>query len=238
MTRARSLVTLIVLVVAVSSALAATASAEQRAWSCGKGTGFTDAHCLNLGSGPFGLIEIPSGTETTITATNVKTASETTAATASVLSATVSGVATELECTGVTGTGALTNASGSVSGTGRLTYSGCVVLKPAGKGCKVTSGTINSEELRATTVGQSANKLKFEQIGPRFANVDFEGCSIAALNTTHAIVGSLVANTNGATVTSTKTEIEAQNTLRFSGGRAGLGGAITISDSAGGVVLK
>jgi hypothetical protein len=228
------------LALAIAAFAAANASAEQRAWTCGSGIGFADAHCLipNTVSGPFAEIEIPPSVATAISATNAKTASETTASTPSQLSGTLAGVATELECTGVSGTGSLTNAASSVTGTGKLTYTGCVVLKPAGKGCKVTGGTVKTEELKATTVGQAANKLKFEMVGTKFANVEIKECSTTALNNTFPVTGSLIANTNGATTTTAKAEIETQNTLKFGGNKAGLGGAITISDSAGGVVLK
>jgi hypothetical protein len=222
----------------ISWSLAATAAAEQRAYTCGTGTTFADAHCLRPGSGPFGLVEIPNSTPTSFALSSSKTASETTAGTPSQLSGTAAGVAVEIECSSVSGTGSLTNAASSVSGTGRLTYTGCVTLKPAGKGCKVSGGTINTEELKLTTIGQAANKLKIEQLGTRLANIKIEECSTTALNNTFPTTGSLVVSTNGATVASSKVEIETQNTLKFAGSKAGIGGALTVSDTGGSVVLK
>jgi hypothetical protein len=219
----------------------ANASAEQKAWACvaSEEGEYTDAHCTKTAPGKLLYkLELVTVSGDAISATNAKTASETTASTPSQLSGTLAGVATELECTGVSGTGSLTNAASSVTGTGKLTYTGCVVLKPAGKGCKVTGGTVKTEELKATTVGQAANKLKFEMVGTKFANVEIKECSTTALNNTFPVTGSLIANTNGATTTTAKAEIETQNTLKFGGNKAGLGGAITISDSKGGTVLK
>jgi hypothetical protein len=230
------------LALAFAAFAAANASAEQRAFACETGGAeFSDAHCLNTGGTLSRKLTLIPGENVAITATSEKTASETTASTPSQLSGTLAGVATELECTlvkSVAGTGKLTNAASSVSGSGKLTYTGCVVLKPAGKGCKVNNGTVNTEELKATTVGQAANKLKFEMVGTKFANVEIKECTTTALNNTFPVTGSLVANTSGATTTTNKAEIETQNTLKFGGNKAGLGGAITISSEKGGTVLK
>jgi hypothetical protein len=228
------------LALAFAAFASASASGAQRAEACvsGGGTAFTDAHCKVSGAGTFGLKNITNGVETAITGTNAKTASETSAASAAVLAGNLAGVATELTCTTVSGSGSLTNAEASVSGTGKITYSGCTVVKPAGKECKVNKGTVNTEELAATTVGQAENKLKFEQIGTKFANVIIEGCTVGSLNNTFPVTGSLVADTSGATTSSTEAGITAQGTLKFGGNKAGLEGAITISNSEGGLVLK
>jgi hypothetical protein len=97
---------------------------------------------------------------------------------------------------------------------------------------------VKTEELEATTVGQASNNLDFEMLGLRFANIEIRECTTNVLNNTFPVTGSLIANTSGATTTTNRVEIEAQNTLKFGGNKAGLGGAITISDSAGGVVLR
>jgi hypothetical protein len=245
MKRKKSLIGLALVFAFVLSAFtAANASAEQMASACDSGTGapfeYADAHCVTPQEpGKFHARTYEVGKKISITATNSKTASETTTAQHAILAGNLAGVATELTCSEVSGTGSLTNAAASVSGTGTLTYSGCSVLKPAGKECKVKEGMVTTEELAATTVGQAANKLKFEQIGTKFANVIIEGCTVGSLNNTFPVTGSLVADTSGATTTTTEAGITTQGTLKFGGNKAGLEGAITISDGTpSGVILK
>ncbi|MGD9735521.1 MAG: hypothetical protein AB7V58_07940 [Solirubrobacterales bacterium] len=215
---------------------AANASAEQRAYSCSEGGAqFTDAHCLSAGSGPYGHVLLEG--ETAITGTNANTAEGTSAAAVSKLLGALSGVVTELQCTGLSGTGQLTNAASSVSGTGVITYEGCSVTKPANKGCKVAGNKVVTETLNGTTVGQAANKLKFTPSGETFAKITIEGCSIGALNNTFPVTGSLVADTSGATTTTTHAGITSQGTLKFGGVKAGLEGALTIKAGGDGVAL-
>ena len=218
---------------------AASASAEQRAYKCTEGTTkqFSDEHCLvPSGSGAFEhkLLE----GETAITGTNAKTAEGTSVASVSKLAGSLSGVVTELQCTGLSGTGQLTNAAASVTGTGVITYSGCSVTKPAGKGCVVKNGEVVTATLKGTTVGQAAGKLKFTpNTGETFASITIEKCSIASLNNTFPVQGSLVANTSGATTTTTHAGITEQGTLKFGGVKAGLEGALTIEAGGDGVAL-
>jgi hypothetical protein len=235
MIRRKSIVGIAALLALVICAFAAAnASAEQKAFTCAEGgTTFTDAHCVTSGTGPFGLTVIPE-TSTAITATNAKTASGTTAAEASILAGTVSGIETELKCTGLEGTGTLTNATSSVSGNGTLIYTGCSVLKPAGKSCVVgNSSKITTKALTATDVGLAANKLKFSPTtGTEFTKIKIESCTVAALNNEFIVSGTVIGNTSGATTTTTVAGVKAEKTLTFAGNVAGLGGAITISTAS------
>jgi hypothetical protein len=215
---------------------AANASAAQRAWTCAPtGSGYSDAHCVTATGTGFSAVEIANGTATKITGTNAKTASGTTAAEVSKLKGTISGLETEVQCTGLNGSGELTNAAESVSGTGTINYTTCTVTKPAGRECKVKNGTVTTNLLKATTVGQAANKLKFEpNTGTEFAKVPIEGC----LNNKppaaeYPVSGSLIANTSGATTTTTHAEITTQGTLTFGGNASGIEGALTISMEGG-----
>jgi cell division septation protein DedD len=229
--------------VALSAVGMATASAAQRADVCVDvelGL-FKDAHCTTgVARGTYEKQnKITNGVATPITGTNEKTASETSAAAPSKLNGTLAGVETEVACSSVSGTGSLTNSATSVSGTGTITYSGCAVTKPSGQGCAVTGGTITTETLAATTESLSTNEVKFKpNSGTKFASVPISGCSTTSLNNTFPVTGSLIATATGATLTTTKVGIEGQNTLKFGGNKAGLDGALTISDSEGGIVLE
>jgi hypothetical protein len=223
---------------AVSAFAAASASAEQRAYTCDSSAAvkeFKDAHCLTkVESGAtVGHTLLPE-TSTAITGTNANTTEETKAAAVSKLLGALSGVVTEVQCTTLGGTGSLTNAAASVSGTGTIEYTGCTVTKPAGKGCVVTGGAVTTKELSATTAGQAANKLKFTpKEGTEFATVPIEKCETASLNNKFPVTGSLIADTSGATTTTTHAGVTTQNTLKFGGVKAGIEGALTISTSGG-----
>ncbi|HET7444462.1 MAG TPA: hypothetical protein VFJ57_07370 [Solirubrobacterales bacterium] len=212
-----------------------SASAAQRAYTCTKNVTdlakqFKDAHCETQGTPPqtYGhLLITTANTATHIS--NAKTASSTTAAAVSKLKGALSGVETEVQCTGLTGGGALTNAAESVSGTATLEYSGCTVTKPAGKGCVVKGGAITTESLAATTVGQAAGNLKITPAGEtNFAVIPIEKCSIEALNNNFPVTGSVVVTVTGATLSTTHSGVTTQNTLKFGGVKAGLEGSATL----------
>ncbi|MGD9736671.1 MAG: hypothetical protein AB7V58_13880 [Solirubrobacterales bacterium] len=237
MIRRNYVVALAVMCALAAGALAAAnASAEQRAYTCSTGAvaeEFTDEHCLNkTGSGEYGHTLI-SEEEAEFTLSNAKTAESTTAAAVSKLASTVSGVVTEVQCTSLSGEGQLTNAESSVTGTGVIEYTGCTVTKPSGKGCVVKGGEITTNEVKGTTAGQAEAKIKFTpNSGETFASITIEGCSIGSLNNTFPLAGSLIADVNGATITSTHAGITSQNTLKFGGTKAGIEGAMTISAGA------
>lgn len=228
----------IVSALAVCAVAASSASALQaRAYTCSPTATtleFSKAHCTSADKpgSAFGHTLITE--TTTIEGTNANTASETKAKTPSRLEGTLAGFETAIECTGLGATGSLTNEATFVKGTGVINYTGCSVQKPSGIGCVVKGNAVSTEELKATTGAQVLTNLKFEPVGTKFAGITIEGCSTSELNHTFPVTGSLIAKTNGATITTTHAGITGQGTLIFGGNFAGLEGALTISMSGGG----
>jgi hypothetical protein len=216
---------------------AAGAQAEQPAATCVPEAGaYSDAHCkTETGSGKFKLVEIPAGTEIKTTTTNAKTASETTAAAPARMRGTIAGLETEIECTGVSGSGTLTSGTTSASGTGTFTNTGCVVLKPAGRGCKVKGGSLTTNLLKSTTAGQTGTNAKVQPAsGSELGSIAIENClNNKPPNTTYPISGSFVSSGSGATATTTEAAITSQGTLTFGGNAAGIEGALTTSKEGG-----
>jgi len=219
-----------------------SASAEDRAYTCdpvAAGTGaFSDAHCTTAGGTNTFKHNLVSGT-IEITGSNEKTASGTTAAEASILKGTLSGLETEIKCIGVHYLGVATNTSVSWHGFEVWVFTGCVVEKPAGRGCKVTGGTVTTKEVETSTVGQTGTNVKVRPAtGTEFAGVSLEGClNNKPPTAVYPVSGSLVASTSGATATTTEASITSQGTLTFGGNAAGLGGAITNSKKAGNPIV-
>jgi hypothetical protein len=147
----------------------------------------------------------------------------------------------KLQCTTVAqaaGTNTLESTEGKVKGTGAITYSECTVVKPAGKSCLVgNEKMVTTEKLKAGSL--SATELKFApNSGTTFANIKIESCTVAALNNTFPVAGSLIGTVSGATTTTTHAGVTAQATLFFGGNPAGLNGALTIKGPSGaGVTL-
>lgn len=59
-------------------------------------------------------------------------------------------------------------------GTGEINFSGCSVTKPAGKGCVVSGGAVNTKKLFSTSKGLT-NQVKIEpNAGTEFASIKIE----------------------------------------------------------------
>jgi hypothetical protein len=215
----------------------ASAQAEQRSSTCVPEAGaYSDAHCVNkTGSGGFNLVEISSGTEINTTATNAKTASETKAAAPEKMRGALSGVEVEFECASASGTGTLLNGTTSSTATGTLTYSDCIVTKPAGRGCAIKGGSVTTNKLKSTTAGQTGANVKVEPAsGTELGSVPLEGClANKPPSANYPATGSFVASTSGATQTTTEAAITAQGTFLLGGNLVGAEGALTISKSGG-----
>lgn len=254
MTGRRAIVGLCMLCALVFSALAAqTAAAASNgttAFTCKEkvvpgGAGFSKEHCTPadaVASGAkFEHVEIAEETTTEITGGNNLTEGETQIG---LLRSTQAGVEEELQAKVVEkkpGTEAwMKNRKDPVTGEhyiegeGFLTYTEVEVTKPAGKGCKVfeegatNEKMVTTQKLRATTKGQEMG-IKFEPAsGTLFAKFTISGCSVAALNGTYETTGSLVAEVNGATISTTEANITTQGNLKLRGQKAGLGGVLTI----------
>lgn len=235
----KSPVGIAVLCALVCSALSvASASAEQRAYTCTKSATtkeFSDAHCLSKGGSGYGHVLIPESA-TTVTITSEKTAEGTTAAAVSKLKSQLSGVPLEVQCKGLHGHGTLANAAASVTSEGVLTSTECTVTAPPGRGCVVVGGQITTNNISVTTAGQAANALRFTP-GPgetRFFTLPIQGCEEEIPPSgNYPITGSFVASASGATATTTHAGITAQSTLRLGGIKTGLEGALTISIAEG-----
>jgi hypothetical protein len=191
------------------------------------------SHCLTSGSGDKYAHQSYNQDETTTGIfRNSNSAAGTTASSPGILKGTAAGVATTIECTTVSSEGGM--AENRKSGEemfahfeGKLHYSGCIVTAPAGKGCKVASGgTILTNQLTGRTIG--GGKVKIEpKAGETFTEIKIEGCSVAGLNNTFPVAGSVEAKTNGATIVCTHAEVTTQGKLKFAGQKAGLEGAST-----------
>lgn len=223
---------------ATSSASASSATAYTCATNLIGGPGFKAAHCtpedvVSTGA-TYKHVEITPKTPTEVSATNERTATNTTAHSPAILHGTVSGVETAVECTKVHGMGTIENKeeAGEMFAhvTGTLTYTECKVTKPVGKECVVKGGEITTNKLTGKTLSAKEAEIKpFE--GTEFAKIPIEKCTIAGLNNTFPVQGSLKANLNGATVSSTSAGVTAQNTLKFAGQKAGLQGSLTLGMS-------
>lgn len=238
MIQRRFLVALALLCAIVTSSVSVAGASATEAVECSSSASKLDkfgAHCLPVPEGKtanFGHVGLSAGSHE-ITATNANTASETTAAAVSLLAGVISGVSIEIQCTGVSGTGSMQNVGGQASGTGVLTYSGCTINKPAGKGCVVNGNSITTNSIAAESEGASTLKLK-PASGELFASIQFEKCSVEALNRIFPVSGTMKATVTGATVTSTEAGVTEQNTLKLAGNKAAIGGALTIKSAASG----
>lgn len=190
------------------------------------GAGFSGAHCKAsdvVGTGAkYEHVAIAENVTTEGKAVNLATGGEKVTAK---LMTTVAGIAFELQATETFGNATGTNkkaANGEhfIEGFGKTTYSGVTVTKPAGKGCKVKGGTIESRELRGTSVGMEG-KLE-PAVGTTFLELTVEGCSTPSLNNTYVVSGSVSCPGDGATALCTEAATTAQGTLKFGGQKTGV----------------
>jgi hypothetical protein len=143
-------ITMLCALISAASVAPGASAAGTTAVTCAKskGGGFSDAHCTKeakAGEGTFGHVAIEPKKETQITVTNQNTSEETKGSQTFLLTGELAGAKFEIPCSGVGGTGTLTNeeVEGSMRASGNLTIetSGCKVLKPTG--CAIQGGTIN-----------------------------------------------------------------------------------------------
>jgi len=193
---------------------------------------FADAHCLApTAQDGTGYKHVAVTEEISVTTSNVQTAAGTSASEDSTLESTAAGIATAITCTTVAGAGKMKNSESGgemiASGTSTIEYSGCTVTKPAGKGCLVKGGKVTTNSLSLTSKEQGAAFNITPTSGTEIASITIEGCSVAGLNKTFPLTGSVKVTPNGATVTTTHAAVTAANTLKFAGQKAGLSGSYT-----------
>jgi hypothetical protein len=224
------------------AAQSASAIKGTTAFTCApaeKNGAFKDAHCKEAGlSSPgFNHVAIEQGKTTIIHATNEKTKNKTTESTPSVLKGKAFGVAITITCSKVFGHGSLVNildASGEhyvhVGNEATVLYTKCVVTGPTG--CKIPGEKIEVTKLTATTKEKGDNVTFVPEKGTEFVNFKFEGCKVAELNTEYKVLGSVLAQSDGATLNFNHNAITATKELTFGGQPAGLEGSITVSQAA------
>ncbi len=251
MTGRRAIVGLCMLCALVFSAFAAQSAAAATngttAFTCAKASeipgkvgtkGFKDAECKiatenktgELSNVQFEHIEFATATKITGKGGLTK------------LHSVISGVEVELQSTSLTGTGTMENmlkaaeplkGEHTANGTGIIKYAGVTVTKPAGKGCVVTGGAVETKELKATT-SEQAMGLKFEPAsGTLFAEFNVTGCTIAALNGKYEVKGSVVGEPVGTGTVTTAAGTTAQGTLTLRGQKAGIDGTLNILGESG-----
>lgn len=226
-------------------AVAAGANAAQSAaavgtapFTCKAGlSGFSTEHCVPGQPGTsFGYESIPEEVETELSGSNEKTNSETSGSVPMRLSATIAGVSVELVFTSIDYFGKVTwdrfGGNPVADGLVRATLTNASVEKPAGKGCGVKGKEVISDELFATTVEQGMALKLAPKEGATLASFVIEGCSIAALNGTYELKGSLKGTPNGAVLEFTHASTTEQGTLTLRGEKAGIEGKITLKARA------
>lgn len=208
--------------------------------------GFSREHCKPedaVGSfAGYEHVAIAENTTTQISASNETTIGGTAV---TKIASTQSGITLELQATGLHGEGWVRNEKDSepnehyVHGEVSLVYTGVTVTKPAGKGCKIYTdaagtkwieGVIDTEPLTFTTTGQG-DFIKIEPAklsGGLFATFIIEGCTVAALNGTYKLQGSVKGTPDGATTNFTLAATTEQGTLTLRGQKTGIDGSLTI----------
>ncbi|HET7444296.1 MAG TPA: hypothetical protein VFJ57_06530 [Solirubrobacterales bacterium] len=221
---------------AFAAQFAAAATNGTTAFTCkneGPGHAFSKAHCAPADAvgGEYEHVAIPEGTSTQVvgTAGTTEGAKEVTK-----LKGTLAGVVVEIQAKGLDLEGTLTNSKAEsgehfVHGEGKVIYTEASVTAPAGKGCKVKGGKVETKQIVSTSAGQG-DALNFTPAsGTTFTEFAIEGCSISGLNHTFPVSGSVSGATDGATIKFTHAETTAQNTLKFGGQKTGIEGSITLN---------
>ena len=119
------------------------------------------------------------------------------------ISATIAGVSVELVITSLDYRGTVTwpvhpPSPPEFDGLVQVIYTALSVAKPAGKGCGVKGGEFTSDELFATSLEQGMAMKLAPKEGTTLGSLVIEGCSIADLNGTYELQGSLKGTLNGA----------------------------------------
>ena len=223
---------------AAQSALAVKGTTLYTCKKEGPGHSFTKAHCksedFSPGNGEYEHVSFAEGTTTEFTGTNAGTGSDTKTTILTKLKGTVAGVSVEIQAAEVHWLGWLTNARNAGTGEhyfhGRfqVIHKGATVTAPAEKGCKVKGGEIVSKELATTTEGKGDTVTISPAEGTEVESITLEGCSIAGLNKTFPLTGSINCPMDGSTITCTHADTTTQNTLKLAGQKAGIEGTVTI----------
>jgi hypothetical protein len=241
MTSRKALLVLSALTAIIISSIAAASASANTAYECASATAgakFSDEHCKFFGAGlGFRHVEIAPNSSTPITLTNRTTGAEWSTLK---LKSVQAGVTLEIQALTASGSGFINNKEefGTMyaEAFGTLGLYNVSVTAPAGKGCKVSGGTIVTKVLRMTTKGLS-NQLKLSPESGSIAKFSVEGCSVAALNHAYELTGSVTGATTGTTTNFTHAATTEQGTLQLFGQKAGLEGSITITTGVTGIAF-
>jgi hypothetical protein len=159
----------------------------------GTGTKYTDSTCSTESkTGTFQTVTLPLNTNVELEPTLTPTGEP--PVTHAVLASTVAGIAIEITCTALSsGNTIAKNVTGNiVEGSGSTTFTGCTLAKPTGTGCVVKSpgaggGTITTNLL--TTKTSEMNTKFSPPVSGVFVEIEFSGCTPAALNGVKAVKG-------------------------------------------------
>ena len=200
----------LVLALALCAVVTASASAAgPTAYVCAPVTNgpYSDSHCKTKGTpGIADTLKISATSEATATPVEAQSEGPYT------LKSTNAGVEFEISCTTIASTnGKVWNVVGEpMKAEGRLslTYTGCTVVKPAGKSCVVRSkegsvetanGTIKTLPLKSTSTmpSEKINKTEFSPVTPEsFVNIVVASCTTTALNGEKIVKGQATAESN------------------------------------------
>jgi hypothetical protein len=127
----------------------------------------------------------------------------------------------KITCTGESGSGELENTgSGSssqiIGSSIFVSYEGCTVTEPSGKGCTVPS-TLTTNSLKAETPKETMNTVYKPTSGETFITIPVSGCSSGALNGEKPVTGSATSITEAGTPKVQEFTSSSGSALKFGG---------------------
>jgi hypothetical protein len=172
-------------VCAIGVGSASALTAHECLAAVGTSTEYTSGSCTTAGAGGFHTVPLSAGKhkiKVTRAGTGVST-----------LAVTVSEVKFKISCTGESGSGEIENTG---TGTGSqiigsgivVSYEGCTVVEPAGKGCAVPS-TITTNSMNAETPKETMKTVYSPTTGETFFTIVVSGCTAEALNGSKPVTG-------------------------------------------------
>jgi hypothetical protein len=202
---------------------------------------FSDAHCdkkVTPGTGQFGHVAIPVGTNTSVAIVNDGTKNGTKEATPSILKGTIAGIKSEIVCGTVSGEGTLTGEEPSAKvhrfkTKMNVKKSKCTVPKPA-LGCKVKEPielSTNAESVEGLGAGKNEMGIEYLPAGEHFMSITLEGCIIAGtfnVDGTAIATGTPSPTERFAGATKSFTNAMTKETLKLAGNAAELEETTTV----------
>jgi len=134
----------------------------------------------------------------------------------STLQATVAGVKFGISCTGQSGSAKAENTAGNqiIGKEITVSYEGCTVTEPSGKGCTVPT-TITTNKLKSETKEMSS--IYKPESGETFVVIKVSGCSVEALNGEKPVTGSATSLVTEAEPLTQEFSASSGSALKFGG---------------------